>query len=209
MRLQEDFSVHSCTNNTLLPVVNNSRSRDSSACIATGYRLGRPAFESHQKQEFFFSSPQHPEDLFRQTSLLTDVFLILLIGIVGMEFSWFHSALRPPMAYCASPEWLWWWRNWWNDWQGNRSIRRKPAPVPLYPPQTPHASRTRTRAAAVGSQRLTAWATARPNQWLPGSIFSGIQLPDHEADNSPPSIAEVKNGGALPPLLHMSSYHSA
>jgi hypothetical protein len=38
---------------------------------------------------------------------------------------------------------------------GNRSTRRKPAPVPLCPPQTPHA-RTRTRAAAVGNQRLTA-----------------------------------------------------
>jgi hypothetical protein len=28
--------------------------------------------------------------------------------------------------------------------------------VPLRPPQTPHAARTRTRAGAVGSQRLTA-----------------------------------------------------
>jgi hypothetical protein len=44
----------------------------------------------------------------------------------------------------------------------NRSTRRKPAPVPLCPLQTPHAARTRTRAAAMGSQRLTAWATARP-----------------------------------------------
>jgi hypothetical protein len=40
--------------------------------------------------------------------------------------------------------------------RGNRSTRRKPAPVPLCPPQTPHAVRTRTLAAAVGSQRLTA-----------------------------------------------------
>jgi hypothetical protein len=40
--------------------------------------------------------------------------------------------------------------------RGNRSTWRKPAPVPLCPPQTPHAARTRTRAAAVGSQRLTA-----------------------------------------------------
>jgi hypothetical protein len=39
--------------------------------------------------------------------------------------------------------------------KGNRSTQRKPAPVPLCPPQTPHAARTRTRAAAVGSQRLT------------------------------------------------------
>jgi hypothetical protein len=37
--------------------------------------------------------------------------------------------------------------------RGNRSTRRKPAPLPLCPPQTPHAARTR---AAVGSQRLTA-----------------------------------------------------
>jgi hypothetical protein len=40
--------------------------------------------------------------------------------------------------------------------RGNRRTRRKPAPVPLCPPQTPHAARTRTRVAAVGSQRLTA-----------------------------------------------------
>jgi hypothetical protein len=39
--------------------------------------------------------------------------------------------------------------------RGNRSTRRNPAPTPLCPPQTPHA-RTWTRAAAVGSQRLTA-----------------------------------------------------
>jgi hypothetical protein len=45
---------------------------------------------------------------------------------------------------------------------GNRSTQRKPGPVPLCPPQTPHAAQMRTRAAAVGSQRLTAWATARP-----------------------------------------------
>jgi hypothetical protein len=40
--------------------------------------------------------------------------------------------------------------------RGNRSTRRKPAPVPLCPPQTLHAARTRTRGAAVRSQRLTA-----------------------------------------------------
>jgi hypothetical protein len=39
---------------------------------------------------------------------------------------------------------------------GNKSTRRKPAPVPPCLPQTPHAARTRNRAAAVGIQRLTA-----------------------------------------------------
>jgi hypothetical protein len=55
--------------------------------------------------------------------------------------------------------------------RGSRSTRRKPAPVPLCPPQIPHAARTRTRAVAVGSQRLTAWATAGPNfMWRRGYI---------------------------------------
>jgi hypothetical protein len=45
--------------------------------------------------------------------------------------------------------------------RGNRRTRKKPAPVPRCPPQTTHVARTRTRAAAVGSQRLTARGTAR------------------------------------------------
>jgi hypothetical protein len=48
----------------------------------------------------------------------------------------------------------------------NRSTWRKPTPVPLCPPQTPHAARTRTRTVAVGSQRLTAWSMARTKSHL-------------------------------------------
>jgi hypothetical protein len=41
--------------------------------------------------------------------------------------------------------------------KGNLSTRRKPAPAPLCPLQIPlDQTRDRTRAAAVGSQRLTA-----------------------------------------------------
>jgi hypothetical protein len=48
----------------------------------------------------------------------------------------------------------------------NRSTRRKSAPAPLCPPQIPlDQTRHRTRAAVVGSQRLTAWAMARPLAW--------------------------------------------
>jgi hypothetical protein len=40
--------------------------------------------------------------------------------------------------------------------RGNRSTRRKCAAVPLCPPQIPHdQTGAQTRAAAVGSQRLT------------------------------------------------------
>jgi hypothetical protein len=40
--------------------------------------------------------------------------------------------------------------------RGNRSTRRKPAPMSLCPPQNPHVARTRTRPAAVGRQLLIA-----------------------------------------------------
>jgi hypothetical protein len=41
--------------------------------------------------------------------------------------------------------------------RGNRNTRRKPAPASLCPPQIPQdQTRALTRAAAVGSQRLTA-----------------------------------------------------
>jgi hypothetical protein len=83
----------------------------------------------------------------------------------------------------------------------NRSTRRKPAPVPLCPPhkklqgdqrsevkppgetpfavkykyKPPYAARTRTRAAAVGSRRLTAWATARPRLYLVAEVDNLLQ----------------------------------
>jgi hypothetical protein len=48
--------------------------------------------------------------------------------------------------------------------RGNQTTRRKPAPAPFCPPQIPlDQTRARTRAAAVGSRRLTASAMARPH----------------------------------------------
>jgi hypothetical protein len=47
--------------------------------------------------------------------------------------------------------------------RGNCSTRRKPAPMPVCPPQIPHdQTLAQTQAAAVGSQRLTTWAVVRP-----------------------------------------------
>jgi hypothetical protein len=46
--------------------------------------------------------------------------------------------------------------------RGNRSTRRNPTPLPLCPPQMQHdLTWARTRAPAVGSRPLTAWAMAR------------------------------------------------
>jgi hypothetical protein len=64
----------------------------------------------------------------------------------GVESNWVHSAMRPIVP---APD----------DYddgeiggmigRGNRSTRRKPVLVPLCPPQTPRAARTRTRAPAT------------------------------------------------------------
>jgi hypothetical protein len=67
------------------------------------------------------------------------------------------------LAYCTSPRW-WLWYNQRNvNWQGNQITWRKSSPVPLCPQQIPHdLTQVWTRAATMGSRRLTTWAMA----WL-------------------------------------------
>jgi hypothetical protein len=46
-------------------------------------------------------------------------------------------------------------------------------------------------------------------QWVLGALTQGVKWQRREADHSPPSSAEVNNGGAIPSLFHMPSWHSA
>jgi hypothetical protein len=48
---------------------------------------------------------------------------------------------------------------------------------------------------------------AHPASYPKGTsaLSSGLKRPEREADHSPLSSAEVKNGGAMPALPHMSS----
>jgi hypothetical protein len=43
----------------------------------------------------------------------------------------------------------------------------------------------------------------------PGVIPLGVKRPGREAGHLPPSTAEFKKGGAIPPLPHMSLWDSA
>jgi hypothetical protein len=96
--------------------------------------------------------------LVRYMKSITSI-LFFFLGFSGWgetESTWYVGHCWPIVP---APGDRWWWL--WS--RGNRSTRRKPAPVPLCPPQIPHdLTGDRTRAAAVGSQRLTAWAMARP-----------------------------------------------
>jgi hypothetical protein len=71
--------------------------------------------------------------------------------------------------------------------KGKGSTGRKPARVPLCPPQIPHdLTWDRTRTAEVGSQRLTAWAMARPTEQLEHSYILSLEAPVTNLDLETP-----------------------
>jgi hypothetical protein len=50
--------------------------------------------------------------------------------------------------------------------------------------------------------RLALGPTQPPIRWILGTLSSGVKHLGHEADHLPPSSAQIKNGGAMLPLLH-------
>jgi hypothetical protein len=100
----------------------------------------------------------------RDVTFLGLILIFFNLHSGGWSPNWVHSARRPfiGLLYLSRVivrrvnlvEWIG---------RGNRSTRRKPAPAPLCPTHIPlDQIRARTRATTVGSQRLTAWAMARP-----------------------------------------------
>jgi hypothetical protein len=90
--------------------------------------------------------------------------------------------------------------------------------------------RARTQAAAVGSQRLTAWDMTRPRvknflfskssrpalrsthpptQWVPGALSPGVKRPGREVGHSHPTSAEVKKMWIYTSTPHTPSWRSA
>jgi hypothetical protein len=91
-------------------------------------------------------------------------FFFLLVGwdLCYRSYYW-------PIVPAPDDRWWWLWRNWWNeDWQGKLKYSEE-----TYPSATLSTTNPTwldpgfwTGAAAVGSQRLTAWAMARPNKYI-------------------------------------------
>jgi hypothetical protein len=57
--------------------------------------------------------------------------------------------------------------------------------------------------------RLALGPKEPPTKWVLEALSPGVKRLGREADHSPPSSAEVKNGIAIPPLPHASSWHTA
>jgi hypothetical protein len=64
------------------------------------------------------------------------------------------------------------WSSWWNESdRGNWSTRRKPTPLPLWPPQIPNdLIWYKSQATMVGSQWINTSATMVGSQWLNKSV---------------------------------------
>jgi hypothetical protein len=162
-------------------------SRDSSVSTATGY--GRDSISGSAR---LFSYPQRPERLWGPPSLVSNAYwwlfprgvVFFLVSLGGVRLSPLGTSATVGLSRMIDDV----------DYgavggmrigRGSRNTRRKPAAVPLRPPQIPHnLTWDQTRAAAVGSQRLS----------------PGVKRQGREADHSPPSSADVKKGGAMPPL---------
>jgi hypothetical protein len=50
------------------------------------------------------------------------------------------------------------------------------------------------------ASRLTMGPIQPPAQWVPGARFPAEKRPERDDDHSPPSSAEIKKRGAIPPL---------
>jgi hypothetical protein len=138
------------------------------------------------------------------------------IFICFFLFIWFVRllALRPLLAYCASLGWYWrWlWGSRWNvDWQGKPKFSEKTCPGPTFVHhKIPHdQTRVWTRAAAVGSRQLTAWAMARPGNRdsVVGGIATGYGLDDRGVGVRVPVRGKIFSSLRRPYLLWGSPSH--
>jgi hypothetical protein len=59
------------------------------------------------------------------------------------------------------------------------------------------------------ASRLVLGRTQPPTRWVPRALSPEVKRPGRENGHSPPSSAEIKNDGPIPPFPHTQSWHSA
>jgi hypothetical protein len=144
-------------------------------------------------------------------------YFLFTLGGGGCSPYWVHSERRPLLAYCTCPGWLWGWRSWWNEWfwQGKRKYSEITCPDATLSTTNPTC---KTRAATVGSQRLTAWIMARlpwrlsPSGAMSSSMSHSSQLQKQSVyysgySRTPLSIFSAKRTQS--PLFHPNSLWSS
>jgi hypothetical protein len=130
-----------------------------------------------------------------------NLFYLFLLLFLGVGWDWVHLVHLPLIGLLYQPRMI-------DDecgavrgiriGRGNRSIRRKPAPVPLCALEIPNdLTWARTRAATVGTRRLTAWAMARPcSHPLVQKLLISDTRPSSEATHSNKSLGSQLKGGS-------------
>jgi hypothetical protein len=103
------------------------------------------------------------------------------------EPTWYVCQCFPTVPHLDDRWWYVWSSQWNDNWQGTRSTRRKPSPVPR------HLIWVLTWAVAERSQRIIAWAEARPYRSL---LHTHIHTHTHTHTHT----TSVRNHG-----LHQSS----
>jgi hypothetical protein len=87
-------------------------------------------------------------------------FLICMVGRGVESRSTRHCGHL--MAYCASPGWLWWWRNRWNDWQGKPKYSEKTCPSAALSTTNPACRPYANPGRRGGKPASNRWPKARP-----------------------------------------------
>jgi hypothetical protein len=118
-----------------------------------------------------------------------------LFTLVWNRVHYYRAYYWPILPAKDDDVWLW---VCWMIGRGSISTRRKPAPVPLWPPQIPHdLTCSQAWAAVVGNQQLTAWATAWPLpsvtsfRSIRGCTFEVTRCPVELQRNKPAGYSEV------------------
>jgi hypothetical protein len=129
-----------------------------------------------------------------------------------MEPNWVHSALRPPVGLLCQTRVIMMMEKlveWWFG-KGNRSTRRKPAPMPLCPPQIIHANPDRC-GGKQATKRLSYGTAIQPvasrytDYAIPALFCYSLQFIEVSKFNSSNDIIQIASSSCMHSRLWISA----